>query len=110
MTDRRVGVRYSWSNLQPIRALVVTMFGMQFVGSLLAVLFTEHGTEFGAAFERFWFGGAAASFPGFCVGAFIQWWKSPGSVSDNFAVVRVLGLIAALLSVDAIAESTFAWW
>jgi hypothetical protein len=50
-----------------------------------------------------WFGGAIATFPAYLLGLFVQARHRPGSLAANRVMVRRLGLIAALLSLVALA-------
>jgi hypothetical protein len=92
------GFEYSWSDLQPIRALAVTVVLAQILGALLALFLAHHST----LFLKLWFGGAVATFPAFLVGLAIQARLQPGSIGENSFMVRRFGLIALLLSLAAI--------
>jgi energy-converting hydrogenase Eha subunit A len=98
MRESPLGFEYTWADLQPIRALAITVFASQLVGAALGLGFAPHEHWF----HRLWFGGAVATFPSFLVGLFIQARLQTGSVGENRVMVRRLGLIAAVLSLVAL--------
>jgi hypothetical protein len=98
MRESPFGFEYSWSDLQPVRALATTVFAAQVVGAVLGLLFASHSSWF----LKLWFGGALATFPSFLLGLLIQARIKPGSISENGVMVRRLGLIAFLLSIIAV--------
>ena len=97
MKESQFGFEYSWSDLQPVRALAVTVVVAQICGGLLGLFFAPQET----AFVKLWFGAALATFPAFFAGLVIQAKLRPGSIGENMVMVRRLGLIAALLSLVA---------
>lgn len=98
MRESQFGFEYSWSDLQPIRPLVVIVLVAQVIGMLVGLAFSPHVTWF----HRLWFGGAIATFPAFVVGVVVQSRLRPGSVGQNAVMVRRLALIAAVLSLVAV--------
>jgi hypothetical protein len=98
MRESPLGFEYMWADLQPIRALVVTVLVAQLVAGLLGLAFAQQ-VEW---FHRLWFGGAIATFPAFVVGVLIQSVLRPGSVGENRKMVIRVGLIAAILSLVAL--------
>lgn len=98
MKESKFGFEYSWSDLQPVRALAFTVFCLQIIGGVLGLLLTTHSE----LFLRIWFGAALATFPGFLIGLFVQWRLQPGSIRENLVMVRRMGLIALVLSLVAI--------
>ena len=103
MRESPFGFQYSWADLQPVRVLAVTVLLAQVGGLLVGFLIPR----FPNWFESLWFAGALATFPGFLVGAALQGWLQPGSLSTNGVMVRRLGLIALLLSAFALAMPLF---
>jgi hypothetical protein len=103
MRESRFGFQYSWADLQPVRALAVTVVAAQFAGAVAGFLFPR----FAHWFESLWFGGALATFPAFLLGLVVQATVKPGSLSANVVMVRRLGLVAALLSGFAVAMPIF---
>jgi hypothetical protein len=99
MKESAFGLQYSWADLQPIRALAITVVVAQVAGAVAGLLFPQ----FPRWFESLWFGAAVATFPAFVVGALIQARLRPGSIGENQVMVRRLGLIALLLSAFAVA-------
>ncbi len=98
MRESQLGFEYTWADLQPIRALAITVFGTQIVGAGLGLFFAHHGDWF----LRLWFGGAIATFPAFVVGATVQSRLRPGSLGENLVIVRRIGFIAGILSLVAV--------
>ncbi|WP_440224246.1 hypothetical protein ACQQ2N_03265 [Dokdonella sp. MW10] len=103
MKESQFGFSYSWRDLEPIRALSVVVLGAQVLGAALGFLLPR----FSHWFESMWFGGALATFPAFLLGMFIQDRWKPGSLKEHKVMVLRLGLIAALLSLFAIAMPLF---
>lgn len=98
MRESPLGFEYTWADLQPIRALVVTVLVAQVSGGLLGLALAQHAEWF----HRLWFGGAIATFPAFVVGALIQSRLRPRSIGENRKLVLRFGLIAATLSLVAL--------
>ena len=98
MKESPFGFEYSWSDLQPVRALAVTVVVAQFVGAALGLAFAWHSSWF----LKLWFGGAIATFPAFVLGLIVQSRFKPGSIGKNQVMVRRFGLIALALSVVAV--------
>ena len=99
MKESQFSFQYTWADLQPVRALALTVFGAQTIGRL-----------FGLAFQRFpqwflsmWFGAAVVTFPAFLAGLVVQSSLRPGSITENRIMVRRLGLIALFLFAFALA-------
>jgi hypothetical protein len=67
------------------------------VGALLGLVLVPHAHWF----LRLWSGAALATFPAFLVGLVVQSRLRPGSLHENYVMVRRLGLIALLLSLVA---------
>ena len=99
MKESQFGFSYSWSDLQPVRALVVTVGAAQVLGAIIGLAVPR----FPDWFESLWFGAAVATFPAFLIGLAIQVRIKPGSLSENKVMVRRLGLIAVFLTVIAFA-------
>jgi hypothetical protein len=97
MRESQLGFQYSWADLQPVRALAITVLVAQLAGALLGFFFAAQSSWF----MRLWLGGALATFPAFLVGLAIQSRIRPGSIGENRVMVRRLGLIALLLSLVA---------
>ncbi len=97
MQESRFGFEYSWTDLQPIRELMLVVLGAQLICMLFGLVYAPH-VEW---FHRLWFGGAMATFPAFVVGLFMQARARPGSIGQNIVMVRRLGLMAAVLSLTA---------
>jgi hypothetical protein len=97
MRESQLGFQYSWADLQPVRALAITVLVAQLAGALLGFFFAAQSSWF----MRLWLGGALATFPAFLVGLAIQSRSRPGSIGENRVMVRRLGLIALLLSLVA---------
>ena len=103
MKETPFGFEYTWADLQPVRALAITVFVSQIAGAIAGL--SLH--RFPQWFESLWFGGAVATFPAFLIGLAIQSKVKPGSLTQNKVMVRRLGLIAALLTVFAFAMPLF---
>jgi hypothetical protein len=103
MKESPFGFEYTWADLQPVKALAITVFFSQVAGAIIGL--SLH--RFPQWFESLWFGGAVATFPAFLVGLAIQSKVKPGSLTQNKVMVRRLGLIAALLTVFAFAMPLF---
>ena len=97
MKESQFGFEYSWADLQPIRALFVTVLVAQIIGAAAGLFLSDSESWF----LRLWFGGAVATFPAFVLGLVVQTRARPGSISENRVIVRRLGLIALLLSIAA---------
>jgi hypothetical protein len=98
MKESQFGFEYSWADLQPVRALAITVLAAQVVGGAIGVVFAHQASWF----LKLWFGGALATFPAFLVGLAIQSRLRPGSIGENKVMVRRMGLIALVLSLVAI--------
>jgi hypothetical protein len=98
MKESPFGFEYSWSDLQPVRSLAITVFGAQLIGAAIGLLVASHSSWF----LKLWFGAAVVTFPAFLLGLVIQSRIKPGSIGENRVMVRRLGLIALLLSVVAV--------
>ena len=98
MKESQLGFEYSWSDVQPVRALVVTITAAQIGGAILGLLFASRSSWI----LNLWFGGAVATFPAFLVGLYLQAHIRPGSIAQNHIMVRRIGLIALLLSIVAV--------
>lgn len=98
MKESPFGFEYSWSDLQPVRALAITVFGAQLAGAALGLLLAWHSSWF----LKLWFGAAVATFPAFLLGLVIQSQLKPGSIGENRTLVRRIGIIALVLSVAAV--------
>jgi hypothetical protein len=103
MKESQFGFQYSWSDLQPVRALAVIVVGAQIAGALAGLAFPH----FPRWFESLWFGAAIATFPAFLVGMAVQSRLRPGSLTENRTMVRRLGLISLFLSAFALAMPLF---
>ncbi|ABM97402.1 hypothetical protein [Methylibium petroleiphilum] len=99
MKESQFGFEYTWSDLEPIRALTVVVLAGQVAGAAAGVLVPQ----FADWFKSLWFGGAIATFPAFLVGLIVQSRWRPGSLGQNKVMVRRLGLVAAALTVFAFA-------
>jgi hypothetical protein len=99
MKESAWGFEYTWDDLQPVRALAVTVIAGQLAGGLLGVLLPQ----FSRWFESLWFGAALATFPAFVAGVVIQAYLRPGSIGASKVMVRRLGIIAFLLTAFALA-------
>jgi uncharacterized membrane protein len=98
MQESPLGFEYTWADLQPIRALAVTVLVAQLMGGALGLAFAPHSEWF----LRLWIGGTVVTFPAFVLGLFIQSRLRPGSIGTNLVMVRRLGLIAAILTLVAV--------
>jgi len=98
MRENQFGFEYSWSDLQPVRALAITMLIAQLVGALSGLWIAR----FPAWFDNLWAGGAIATFPGYAIGLLIQRNFKPGSLTENVVMVRRIGLVAGFLTVAGI--------
>lgn len=98
MMESQFGFQYRWSDLQPIRPLVVVVLISQLSFMLVGLFYAPHAHWF----HRLWFGGAIATFPAFVIGLFVQARLRPGSIGHHAVMVRRLGLIAAVLSLGAL--------
>lgn len=105
MKESQFGFEYSWSDLQPVRALAVTVYAAQVMGALAGLAFPR----FPGWFESLWFSAALCTFPAFIIGLVIQSKLRPGSLMENKVMVRRLGLVAAALSVFAVAMPYLGW-
>jgi zinc transporter ZupT len=91
------GFGYTWEELQPIRATVVTMIVAQLLGAVVGLVALR---AFGW-FERVCIGAALATAPGFLLGVFIQARLEPGSLGRNRKMVFFCGAIGAIMSLIA---------
>jgi hypothetical protein len=98
MRENQFGFEYSWNDLQPVRALAVSVFAAQLVGALCGLLIAH----FPAWFDNLWAGGAIATLPGYAIGLLIQRSLKPGSLTENLVLVRRMGLVAGCLTVAGI--------
>jgi hypothetical protein len=94
MRESAFGFSYSWSDLQPVRALAVTVLIAQIVGGAVGFAMARYPDWF----DNLWAGGAIATLPGYVVGAAIQHHLKPGSLGENWTMVRRMGLIALLFT------------
>lgn len=99
MKETPLGFEYSWADLQPIRALSWVVVAGQVIGGLAGLVYPR----FPGWFEAMWFGAALSTFPSFLVGLAVQAHDKPGSLGENKLMVRRFALIAAFLSVFALA-------
>jgi hypothetical protein len=97
MQESPFGFSYSWADLQPIRALVTTVVVAQVIGGLLGLFLLRHDSHF----MQLWIGAAILTFPAFLVGLKIQTRIRPGSIAENWTMVKRCGLVALCLSVVA---------
>jgi len=81
-----------------VRALAITVFAAQAIGAVLGLILGQQSSWF----LQLWFGGAIATFPAFLVGLVLQSRLRPGSIGQNRAMVRRMGMIALVLSLVAI--------
>ncbi|MGB9149287.1 MAG: hypothetical protein WCB36_03490 [Burkholderiales bacterium] len=98
MKESQFGFSYSWADLKPIRALPITVFAAQLIGSLVGYEMHLHS----GWFESLWTGGALATFPSFLAGLLVQARLRPGSLHENAVMVRRLGLITLSLTLMAV--------
>jgi hypothetical protein len=98
MQESPFGFHYTWTDLQPVRALAITVLVAQVIGAVFGLIFGQQST-WG---EQIWCGGAIATFPAFLVGLVIQSRLRPGSIGQNLVMVRRMGLIALLFSIIAV--------
>lgn len=103
MKEAHFGFEYTWADLQPVRALAVTVFASQIVGAIIG--FSLH--LYPRWLESLWFGAAVATLPAFVVGLVIQSKVKPCSLAQNKVMVRRLGLVATLLTAFALAMPLF---
>lgn len=80
-----------------VRYLTLATFAAQLVGSGIGLWTARWATDF----DNIWYGGAFATFPGFCLGLVLQYRIQPGSVRENRVTVQRFGLITFLLSLAA---------
>lgn len=99
MKESLFGFEYTWADLQPIRALTVVVIMGQIIGGALGVLIPP----FSDWFKNVWFGGAVVTFPAFLLGLGVQARVKPGSIKENCVMVRRFALVAAFLTVIALA-------
>jgi hypothetical protein len=99
MKEAQFGFEYTWADLEPIRALTVVVLAGQVAGAATGLLVPQ----FADWFKNLWFGGAIATLPAFLIGLVVQSRWRPGSLSEHKLMVRRLGLVAAALTVFAIA-------
>lgn len=96
MKESPFGLEYSWADLQPIRPLAVTAFVVQALGGLLGLWVSVYPSWF----ANLWAGGALATFPGFLLGLFVQYWMDSTRIRENLVMVRRFGLVALVLSLS----------
>jgi hypothetical protein len=104
MRESAFGFSYSWSDLQPVRALAVTALVAQLVGAGVGVWVARYPEWF----DNLWAGGAIATFPGYAIGLLIQHRVKPGSLTENLVMVRRMGLIALVLTLAGFIFPPFA--
>lgn len=94
MEESPFGFEYSWEDLQPVRALAITVLVAQFVGAGLGWAVAAYSEWF----LNLWVGAAFATLPGYVVGLLIQHIADPEALGDNHVMVTRIGLVAAVLS------------
>jgi hypothetical protein len=98
MPGSPLSFNYSWSDLQAIRALAVTLVVAQLIGALVGAI-TRPGTDL---IQSLWVCVAFATFPGFGLGLLIQSWVRPGSLGENRTMIRRIGLLAVLFAASSL--------
>jgi hypothetical protein len=96
MKEFQFGFEYSWSDLQPIRPLVVTMFAAQVLGALLGLWAAVYPSWFANVYG----GGALITFPSFLLGLLVQSQVDRTRMREHPVMVRRVGLIALVLSLS----------
>ena len=94
MQENQFGFEYSWSDLEPVRALAVTVLVAQLLGAAIGLWVARYPEWF----DNLWAGGAIATSPGYALGLLLQHRLKPGSLTENVVMVRRMGLIAVILS------------
>ncbi|QWP77643.1 hypothetical protein J5226_04320 [Lysobacter sp. K5869] len=98
MRETPYGFHYSWSDLEPIRPLTLTVFATQLAGSALGYF----GLPVESAFDRIWIGGAFATLPGYLAGCAVQYLVQPQRFDEHALMIKRFGGIAVALSVVAL--------
>ena len=91
---------YSWHELQPIHPLCYTVFAAQAIGATLSVVLNGSGDRYYAL----WFGGAAATLPGFLCGLLVQARMRRRSIAANRQKIILLGVIATFFLIEALTK------
>lgn len=95
MKESPFGFEYDWEDLRPIHPLCISILVAQILGGVVG-LSVNHFPNW---LDNLWMGGASASFPGFLIGIPIQLRMLPGSIRDNYVMVRRGGMLALVFSV-----------
>ncbi|QWF17179.1 hypothetical protein [Lysobacter capsici] len=94
MRDTQLGFHYSWSDLRPVRPLVLAVLLAELVGA--AIGWSSLSAPSG--FVRLWFGAALSALPGFALGLIVQWLSARERFATHPVLIRRIGLIATLLT------------
>lgn len=97
MRDTQLGFHYSWSDLRPVRPLVLAVLLAELVGA--AIGWSSLSAPSG--FVRLWFGAALSALPGFALGLIAQWLSGRERFATHPVLIRRIGLIATLLTLAA---------
>ena len=98
MRESPFGFQYSWQDIQPVRALFVTVLVAQVIGAG-GFLWIAPLPEW---FDNLWVGGALCTFPGYLAGLPLQLRIRPKSIEENKVLVRRMGFVAFALTAAAI--------
>lgn len=106
MKEHPLAFEYSWTDLRPIRPVVVWVLVFQVVGAVAGLVLRPMPDGFASA----WYGGALATLPGFLVGVLTQWRGHPGTLSANSLMVWRMAFVAFALTASAAAARYFGWF
>ncbi|MCP4374300.1 MAG: hypothetical protein GY797_40295 [Deltaproteobacteria bacterium] len=79
MKESPFGFQYSWQDIQPVRALFVTVLVAQAIGAGICLWISPLPSWF----DNLWMGGALGTFPGYLAGLPIQMRIRPGRIEET---------------------------
>ena len=98
IADRKRSNALGFRTLWAVRWLTGSLFGAQILFGLIGIfVFSE-----AVPFQRFWLGGALASFPGYVFGVVLQYRVAPAQMAEHKFTVWLTGLITLLLFAQGI--------
>jgi hypothetical protein len=89
---------FSLSRLWAVRWLTGTLFAVQVACGIVGLFVAPHWVPF----QRFWLGGALATFPGFLLGLLLQFRINPSAIAEQRLTVWLLGVMTPFLTGYAI--------
>jgi hypothetical protein len=94
MKESPFGFQYDWGDLEPVRALFITVLIAQVIAAAVGLWLAVYPSWF----DNVWAGATLATFPAFLLGLPIQHFWRPGALSEHRVLVGRMGLVALVLS------------